>query len=135
MIENTTLSDTDSHEYNALGAHAQGVQFEDNSDITSNNAFVEGSTFTDVFELPINASPSSITLAYYYGGSWGDYSNPSFAQLHVNLINSEKPNAVVHFDPGNRVAAAIDIICPDSPDCTCTIPQGTLGTVLCYDAE
>jgi len=42
--------------------------------------------------------------------------------------------ASAHFNPGDRVQAAITISCPDYGICSCVIPQGTQGTVLCYDA-
>ena len=43
--------------------------------------------------------------------------------------------AAAHFNPGDRVEAAVTILCPDYGICSCVIPQGTQGTVLCYDAE
>ena len=43
--------------------------------------------------------------------------------------------AAAHFNPGDRVEAAVTISCPDPGICSCVIPQGTQGTVLCYDAE
>lgn len=43
--------------------------------------------------------------------------------------------ADAHFNPEDRVGAAVTISCPDPGICSCVIPQGTQGTVLCYDAE
>jgi hypothetical protein len=43
--------------------------------------------------------------------------------------------AAAHFNPGDRAEAAVTISCPDFGICSCVIPQGTQGTVLCYDAE
>jgi hypothetical protein len=35
--------------------------------------------------------------------------------------------ASAHFNPGDRVQAAVTISCPDYGVCSCSIPQGTQG--------
>jgi len=89
MHDNTKLLDTDGQNYDEDNCRYSGISFRDSHDLSSEAEFVVGTTGILVFEIPIQATPLTLKLAYFYGASWSDYSSPISSQIDINLTSVE----------------------------------------------
>ena len=66
----------------------RGIEFKDLTNITSEKRLVNGSTGTLVYEILIDTEPSTLRLSYFWGTSWSDYYNPTYAQIEVGIATA-----------------------------------------------